>query len=126
MIGIEEKIEILKKLKPELQKNYGVSSLGVFGSFVQGKQRRKSDLDILVDFEKVPTFFGFIRLERFLSKELNIKVDLVMKSAHQSIAVKGPPDYSTFHQTSHNPASLLQKVSKGIPCAPTRSARAWG
>ncbi|MCX5831498.1 MAG: nucleotidyltransferase family protein [Deltaproteobacteria bacterium] len=81
MIGIEEKIEILKKLKPELQKHYGVSSLGVFGSFVQGKQRRKSDLDILVDFEKVPTFFGFIRLERFLSKELNIKVDLVMKSA---------------------------------------------
>lgn len=81
MIGIEEKIEILKKLKPELQKHYGVSSLGVFGSFVQGKQRRKSDLDILVDFEKVPTFFGFIRLESFLSQELNIKVDLVMKSS---------------------------------------------
>lgn len=81
MIGIEEKIEILKKLKPELQKHYGVSSLGIFGSFVRGKQKRKSDLDILVDYEKAPTLFGFIRLERFLSKELNIKVDLVMKSA---------------------------------------------
>ena len=81
MSSIEEKIEILKRLKPELQKQYGVSSLGVFGSFVRGKQKRKSDLDILVDFEKVPTLFGFIRLERFLSSELNIKVDLVMKSA---------------------------------------------
>jgi len=81
MSGIEEKIEILKRLKPELQKQYGVSSLGIFGSFVRGKQKRKSDLDILVDFEKVPTLFGFIRLERFLSSELNIKVDLVMKSA---------------------------------------------
>ncbi|OQB75695.1 MAG: Nucleotidyltransferase domain protein [Deltaproteobacteria bacterium ADurb.Bin135] len=81
MSSIEEKIEILKKLKPELQKQYGVSSLGIFGSFVRGKQKRKSDLDILVDFEKVPTLFGFIRLERFLSSELNIKVDLVMKSA---------------------------------------------
>ena len=76
-----KKIEILKKLKPELQKQYRVSSLGVFGSFVRGKQKRKSDLDILVDFEEAPTLFGFIRLERFLSKELNIKVDLVMKSA---------------------------------------------
>ena len=81
MTGIEEKIEILKKLKPELQKQYGVSSLGIFGSFVRGKQKRKSDLDILVDYEKAPTLFGFIRLERFLSRELNIKVDLVMKSA---------------------------------------------
>ena len=81
MSSIEEKIEILKKLKPELQKQYGVSSLGIFGSFVRGKQKRKSDLDILVDFEKAPTLFGFIRLERFLSSELNIKVDLVMKSA---------------------------------------------
>ena len=81
MSSIEEKIEILKRLKPELQKQYGVSSLGVFGSFVRGKQKRKSDLDILVDFDKVPTLFGFIRLERFLSSELNIKVDLVMKSA---------------------------------------------
>lgn len=81
MSSIEEKIEILKRLKPELQKQYGVSSLGIFGSFVRGKQKRKSDLDILVDFEKVPTLFGFIRLERFLSSKLNIKVDLVMKSA---------------------------------------------
>ncbi len=81
MSSIEEKIEILKRLKPELQKQYGVSSLGIFGSFVRGKQKRKSDLDILVDYEKVPTLFGFIRLERFLSRELNIKVDLVMKSA---------------------------------------------
>ncbi len=81
MSSIEEKIEILKRLKPELQKQYGVSSLGIFGSFVRGKQKRKSDLDILVDFERVPTLFGFIRLERFLSSELNIKVDLVMKSA---------------------------------------------
>ena len=81
MSSIEEKIEILKRLKPELQKQYGVSSLGIFGSFVRGKQKRKSDLDILVDFEKVPTLFGFIRLERFLSSELNIKVDLVMKNA---------------------------------------------
>ena len=45
------------------------------------KKKKKCDLDILIDFESVPTFFTFIRLERYLSQELNIKVDLVMRRA---------------------------------------------
>ena len=31
-----------------------------------------------------------------------------------------------FHFTSHDAASLLKNVSRGIPCAPTRSGRALG
>lgn len=77
--AIDEKVKILKRHLPELKKYYGVAELGIFGSFVRGEQSRKSDLDILVEFEHVPTLFGFIRLEQHLSQTLGIKVDLVMK-----------------------------------------------
>ena len=50
-------------------------------SSVRGEQRKRSDLDVLVEFDRVPSLFEFIRLERYLSELLKIKVDLVVKSA---------------------------------------------
>ena len=40
-----------------------------------------SDLDLLVTFEEVPTLFQFVALENFLSDDLGVKVDLVMKDS---------------------------------------------
>jgi uncharacterized protein len=78
---VTQKIKLLRQLLPDLQMSFGVSSLGIFGSYVRGQQKRKSDIDILVDFDKEPTLFTFIRLENRLSNELGLKVDLVMKNA---------------------------------------------
>jgi uncharacterized protein len=78
---LAQKITLLRKLMPDLQRSFGVRSLGIFGSYVRGEQRRKSDIDILVDFDHDPTLFNFIRLENRLSSELGLKVDLVMKDA---------------------------------------------
>jgi predicted nucleotidyltransferase len=66
---------------PELRERYGVRKLSLFGSYLRGEQRKGSDLDVLVEFDRVPSLFEFIRLERYLSELLKIKVDLVMKSA---------------------------------------------
>jgi predicted nucleotidyltransferase len=70
----------LKAWLPELRQRYGVVSLGVFGSYVRGEQRRGSDLDILVEFDDRPlTLLQFIALENELSDRLGLKVDLVEK-----------------------------------------------
>lgn len=74
-------LQTLKNHLPDLQKNHGVKSLGVFGSYAKGSSKRNSDLDVLVEFEPVPTMFEFVRLERHLSTILGVKVDLVMKTA---------------------------------------------
>ncbi len=71
----------LRQKRPELTARFQVASLHLFGSFVHGRQRKKSDLDILVEFSEVPTFFQFLALERYLGELLGIKVDLVMKEA---------------------------------------------
>ncbi len=78
---LEEVLNSLKALKPELKESFGVKSLGVFGSYARGDTKRNSDLDLLVEFDRVPTMFEFVRLERHLAKVLGVKVDLVMKTA---------------------------------------------
>lgn len=72
---------ILKKEMPSLSKGYRVKSLALFGSFIRGEQKKSSDLDVLVEFSKSPSLFTFIGLENYLSDQLGIKVDLVMKDA---------------------------------------------
>ena len=62
-------------------KKYAVASFGLFGSYVRGEQCKRSDLDVLVQFSKVPGMLGFLALERDLSQLLGVSVDLVQKEA---------------------------------------------
>jgi uncharacterized protein len=79
VLSLEEIQQKLKQKMPELAKLYRIKYLGVFGSYVRGEAGKTSDLDPLVDFEEAPTLVEYIRMERLLSEELGIKVDLVMK-----------------------------------------------
>jgi uncharacterized protein len=73
----------LKLLKPILNERFQVETIGVFGSFARGEQTKDSDIDILVEFTQPNTIdlFDFIDLEDFLTQKLDVKVDLVTKSA---------------------------------------------
>ncbi len=71
---------IFKKHKTELKQRFRAKELGVFGSYVKNKQSKKSDLDILVEFEEgQETFDNYMELKFFLERLLNTKVDLVIK-----------------------------------------------
>jgi len=76
--------DLMKKLRhhlPEISRRFQVKSLSLFGSYVKGRQGKRSDLDILVEFIEPPSLFEFLALERYLSDLLGVKVDLVMKEA---------------------------------------------
>ena len=77
----EEIINILKKELPFLKEKYGINKIGIFGSYSKEMQDEKSDLDILVQFERPIGFFDFITLEDYLTEKLGIKVDLVTEDA---------------------------------------------
>ncbi len=81
MKEVEQIIMKLGKDKQNLRKKYGVKKVGVFGSYVRDEAKRKSDLDILIDFKEPVSLFEFLALERHLSELTDKKVDLVMKSA---------------------------------------------
>jgi uncharacterized protein len=72
---------ILKQHMPELARRYKVKSLGMFGSYVRNEQSKRSDLDVLVEFENdAMTLLEFIEVQNYLSDLLGVKVDLVEKS----------------------------------------------
>jgi predicted nucleotidyltransferase len=73
---------ILREHQPMLHKRYGVRSIGIFGSWVRGTQRKKSDIDILVEIEdETITLFQFAELREYLQDLLGIRVDLVEKNS---------------------------------------------
>lgn len=49
---IDELLTILKGCRQGLTERFGVTDLAVFGSFVNGKQSRRSDIDILIELDK--------------------------------------------------------------------------
>ena len=73
----------LEPLKPVLKEKFQVETIGIFGSYSQGQQNQKSDVDILVTFSKPNNIdlLDFIALKQFLSRNLKTKVDLVEKDA---------------------------------------------
>lgn len=79
--SLDKLAEILRKTMPKLRSEYSINGLWIFGSFVRGEEDSSSDVDILVEFDKLPTLLEFVRLQRTLSDLLGVKVDLVMKTA---------------------------------------------
>jgi len=77
----------LEELKPVLKERFQVETIGVFGSYSRGDQKKKSDVDILVTFSEPNDvdLIDFIEIKQFLSKKLKIKVDLVKKNALKPI-----------------------------------------
>ena len=73
----QDVIGLLKNNRDNLNK-FGVSRLGLFGSFVRNTATFESDIDILVVFKKSQkNFNNFIELSFFLEDLLGRKIDLV-------------------------------------------------
>jgi len=78
---LKEIEKILKMNKSFLAERFKLKEIGIFGSRVRGEERKKSDVDILVEFYEVISLLDFVALESELSELIGEKVDLVMKSA---------------------------------------------
>ena len=69
-------IEKILRRNKAIFKKYKVNKVGIFGSFVTGKTKKKSDVDLLVEFEDVIDLFDFVHLTDEIQKVLKVKVDL--------------------------------------------------
>jgi len=72
---------VLRQHLPELQRRYRVRALWLFGSHARGEPRRRSDIDVLVEFSETPSLLELARLQQELSLLLGKRVDLALKNA---------------------------------------------
>jgi len=75
------KSPVIKKLEaaaPAIRSQFGVTRIGIFGSFARGEQTKKSDVDVLVDFaEGYATLKNIVGLADRLEALFKRKVDLI-------------------------------------------------
>jgi predicted nucleotidyltransferase len=82
--------DIIKKLRVQrsyLAAEYGVSKIGIFGSYAKGYAAANSDVDLVVEFE-TPIGFRFIELAEYLERLLGLGVDLLTPAGIQNIRLE--------------------------------------
>ena len=78
MLTLQNILEKLKQHKPELQRKYPVTRLGVFGSYARGEATEKSDIDIAVEINS-PMGLDFVEMADEIEALFGIKTDVVLK-----------------------------------------------
>ena len=81
MTTFREITATIRSNRKELQQDYGLLKIGIFGSYARDEQDKNSDIDILVEIKRPMGLIKLMGLERRLSGLLNTKVDLVTKKA---------------------------------------------
>ncbi|MHB8121813.1 MAG: nucleotidyltransferase family protein [Desulfuromonadaceae bacterium] len=81
----EEILDFLRQHKQEMNDRFGVTKIGLFGSYVRGEAREDSDIDIAVELEGDRLFRKFFALELFLKSNLQKNIDLGIESTLKSI-----------------------------------------
>lgn len=78
MLSLEEIIKTLSRYRANLVSEFGVRSIGVFGSYARGVQTPDSDIDFVVDFadDCQDLFEAKYQLRLFLSGLFNKQVDV--------------------------------------------------
>jgi|SRR3990167_10723019 len=74
---------ILKKTiqESQLSHKYGITFIGLFGSYARGEQDQTSDIDLYVRFDpqRTVSLFDLAKLQQELEQHLNKKIDLVTR-----------------------------------------------
>ena len=68
-------LNFLKEHKDELEEKYGLTKIGLFGSYAKGTATEHSDIDLVIVTEK-KDFFLREDLKDFLEKNFNLPVDI--------------------------------------------------
>jgi uncharacterized protein len=74
-------LNLLAEHKPQLQRQFGVRSLALFGSTARGTAIEGSDIDVLISFDAPTTSKQYFGAQFYLEDILKCPVDLVTEKA---------------------------------------------
>jgi predicted nucleotidyltransferase len=74
----QEILDLLRNEKPFLRREFGVLSIGLFGSYVKDTQGPESDVDLLIELTE-PRFDFLAGLQIYLENKIGKPVELIRK-----------------------------------------------
>ena len=72
----EDIIRFITEHKTEFEQEFGVTRIGLFGSYARWEVHEESDIDIVVELVK-PDLFNLIGIKQTIEEALGSKVDIV-------------------------------------------------
>lgn len=84
-------LQELRRLKPDLEKQYGVTKIGIFGSFARNEIHRDSDVDVVVEMRE-PDLFYMVHIKETLEKSFRRPVDVIRYRAMMNRRLKARID----------------------------------
>ena len=78
MYTLQNIVEKLKQHKPELERKYPISGIGVFGSYARGEATNESDIDIAVEIDG-NMGLNFVAMADEIEALFGIKTDVIPK-----------------------------------------------
>ena len=84
MMTRQQLIDILRQQLPYLSAEYGITRLGIFGSYAKGVVREQSDIDLVVEF-KTPLGLRFVEFTDYLEQLFHTPVDVLTPAGIQAI-----------------------------------------
>lgn len=76
-------LNLLRRIKPILIEQFGITDLALFGSTARDEASENSDVDILVSFDGPATSARYYGVQFLLEDSLGCRVDLVTDKAQR-------------------------------------------
>ncbi|SLM29886.1 DNA polymerase beta domain protein region [Desulfamplus magnetovallimortis] len=73
----EQIVQILRQYKHEVEKEHGISKMGIFGSVARNESTQASDIDVFVEMIK-PDLFALAGIKNDLESKFKKSVDVVL------------------------------------------------
>jgi len=83
----ERVLALLKRFKERHKSEYGLTRLGIFGSFARGEAQSNSDVDIVFDTD-APNLFRTAMMKQDLEELLGRPVDVVQVRGLTNVRLK--------------------------------------
>ena len=84
MLTLQQVTDILRQQLPYLSAEYGITRLGIFGSYAKGVVREQSDIDLVAEF-KTPLGLRFVEFTDYLEQLFHAPVDVLTPAGIQAI-----------------------------------------
>ena len=75
--SLDEIKGVIEQHRTELKSQFHVEKIGVFGSYARGDQKKRSDVDFLVSFDKAINYIELAGLKIYIEEITGLKSDVV-------------------------------------------------